>query len=76
MRLVDLNPVLKDSGVLLFDCPVHGDAHRIGVETQTPKEPGGPLWRMTGQFPATTTIEPSVDVPVCWHGWITNGEVR
>jgi Family of unknown function (DUF6527) len=40
---------------------------------------GGPSrWTMSGTGLADLTLTPSVDVgtPSCWHGFITNGEVR
>lgn len=37
-----------------------------------------PRWQMSGTGLHDLTLSPSVDVGTdsCWHGWITNGEVK
>ena len=74
-----------------FDCPVHGKAHRVRVPFANPLDGGEPvkrnhLWQRTGDTFETLTLTPSVDYtkydngtvrdPTCWHGFITNGEIR
>ncbi len=77
MRLTELDPKLSENGILRFDCPKcrdHGIRVAVGPE-QGPDVPGQRVWKMTGEFPETITLQPSIDVPGCWHGFITNGEV-
>lgn len=77
MRLADLEPKLEgtlDNGVLRFDCPLPGHTHAIRVPLGTSH------WKATGEFPDTLSITPSInnDSPEhpCWHGHITEGEIR
>lgn len=75
-----------------LDCPACKDnkAHRVFVPFANPVE-GKPeqrnhLWTRTGETFETLSLSPSVDYtkydngtvrdPGCWHGFITNGEVR
>lgn len=74
-RLADLNPKLTgtlDDGILVFDCPLPGHTHRHNVAL------GPGEWTATGGFPDTLTLWPSIDASAvgCWHGWITDGDVR
>ncbi len=80
----------KRSGMgLTFDCPVHR-SHRLGVFFSNPIDGLPPsadvehLWRREGETFAAMSLSPSInaaeykgdDGTVCWHGFITNGEVR
>ena len=71
MRLADLNPYLA-GGVLRFDCP-----HCRNTQMVVPLTGDG-AWTMTGEFPDSVTLTPSVDTSKHghWHGLVTNGEVR
>ena len=102
MKLRDLNPHLKGriaDGVLSFDCPHPGCAHRVRVEiSHAPYHERAPhigearavkavkVWQATGKFPDTLSLLPSIDIieadeqgnkirTLCWHGFVTNGEV-
>ena len=84
MRLRDLNPKLVGTlqrGVLIFDCPCptnHGRL-RVPVHDVTAGEVDGTQhWHATGEFPDTLSLQPSIDASGagCWHGFVTNGEVR
>lgn len=76
MKLVDMNPSwYSDRGGhgqgLLFDCPVHGGEHKIGVPFENPID-GGPKtrrgqgkngdkwWTRTGETFETLTLTPSL----------------
>lgn len=74
-----------------FDCPVHGTTHRVHVPFANPMNGAKPvtrnhLWQRTGETFETLTLTPSIDYtkydngtvrdPSCWHGFITNGEIR
>lgn len=83
MRLADLAPRLEGSlahGALDFECPTPGHTHRIRVlvGTATGTRDGEKVWAATGTFPDSVSLYPSVDASKagCWHGYITNGEVR
>lgn len=82
MRLADLHPKLA-GGFLGFDCPYPGHTHRQRVPVS--RDHGSyraeaPVWFMTGEFPDSLTLSPSInaDTPTypCWHGHIVNGEIR
>lgn len=72
---------------LVFDCPVHRD-HRIVVFFANPIDALPPaedkfLWQRSGDTFESITLTPSVDASHaqgertgCWHGHITNGEVK
>lgn len=76
MKLKDLDAKLNEN-VLTFDCPSCKDqnAHKIRVPLSPATDRHGQSWNHGGEFPETLTLQPSVDAG-CWHGWITNGEVR
>ena len=63
---------------LSFQCPTHGD-HDIPVFVDPPFDDGPTAdtrcWARTGDTWDTLTLTPSIDVPGCWHGFITDGEV-
>ena len=80
-KLRDLHPKLEgtiESGVLIHDCPVDGNAHRIRTpvssqpfheEDHDPPEfwPNGKprrkkIWQATGEFPDTLTLSPSINI--------------
>jgi hypothetical protein len=52
MKLTDLNPVMLNSHIA-FDCPM-GHPHRIHIPVA---ERG---WAMTGEFPTTVSLTPSI----------------
>jgi hypothetical protein len=71
MRLTDLDPKLT-ALTLRFDCPacsLAGKSHGIRIPV------AGSHWTVSGEFPDSLTVLPSIDSG-CWHGFITNGEVR
>ena len=75
MKFADLGPVrtpTPNGDHIAFDCPKCGGAHVIGVRVG----PNG--WTESGEFPATTSFEPSIRVlGQCeWQGFVTNGEIR
>lgn len=77
MRLRDLDPKMtgtNENGWLRFDCPLPGHSHSIRVPLGTSH------WTASGEFPDTLTLTPSVNADSaefpCWHGHITNGEVK
>lgn len=86
MRLTDLAPKLEgtlDDGHLRFDCPYPGHDHCLRVRVH--RAPfavveGENTWQASGEYPDTLTLTPSInaDTPEhpCWHGFITNGDVR
>jgi hypothetical protein len=83
MRLADLNPKLVGDlsrGFVIFDCPVgHGHRFRVPIHAAPFGEVDGVKhWQASGEFPDTLSLAPSVDASQvgCWHGFITNGEVR
>ncbi|HKC40600.1 MAG TPA: DUF6527 family protein [Gemmatimonadales bacterium] len=71
---------------------MHRKGHRCAVPFANPLDGAAPetgrrhLWQRTGETYETLTLQPSVDYtrldngemrdPTCWHGFITNGEVR
>lgn len=76
MRLAELHPKLA-GGWLRFDCP-----HCRATKIRVPVDEHGAWanegkWRISGQFPDTTTLDPSIDASASghWHGTISNGEV-
>lgn len=76
MKLTDLDARVKN-GVLIFDCPTcsaSGNAHGIRVALAPTVDVHGQSWQHSGEFP-NLTLTPSVDAG-CWHGFITNGEIR
>ena len=78
MRLTELDAKLTDDGILKFDspsCTRSGNPHAIRVALAPAKTAAGAAWHHTGKFPDTLTLEPSINAG-CWHGYITNGEVR
>jgi len=78
MRLSELDPKLSDSGWLRFTCPVcslKGNAHGVCIPLAPAVDRYGQSWQHTGEFPETLSVTPSIDVG-CWHGFITNGEVK
>jgi hypothetical protein len=94
MKLTDLNPCCYNETVFSMDCPCGKCGTRIRIYTGPKIEtsPGGrPVWKASGTFPDTLTLEPSIlihpwefkpeEPPVndkwCrgWHGWIRAGEV-
>jgi hypothetical protein len=93
MRLTELNPRFKE-GVLVFDCPCdrcidirrEPDAERNKLfcdsRIRIPIKPSDNGWEMTGAFPDTITLTPSIQIggPLggkCnWHGYLTNGEMK
>jgi hypothetical protein len=86
-RLRDLEPKLAN-GYLRFTCPLPdcplGAGHGIRVAVEKHDGVEEPVWEMSGEFPDTLTLKPSInewsDYPdgrrQGWHGWITNGEVQ
>lgn len=69
-----------------FECPVHR-SHRLAIMFSNPidnRPPqfGAKLWQRQGDTFETISITPSIDAsataeyPGCWHGHITNGEIR
>jgi|CXWL01.1.fsa_nt_gi hypothetical protein len=68
---------------ITFDCPVH-KTHRLGVMFANPIDGLPPdssathLWQRSGDTFETMTLEPSVDASKvgCWHGKVTNGEIK
>jgi hypothetical protein len=79
-RLIDLAPEYRElSGIgrcLLFECPVAG--HMIAIPCdRNPWPHTGARWTITnGDDFTKLSISPSIDEHDCWHGWVTNGEVR
>ncbi len=62
---------------------LYGDLHDPEVKGAVLQKgtwviPPGVLWQRTGETFETLTLSPSVDASRagCWHGFITNGEVR
>lgn len=91
MKLTELNPKFTYSGEgrrgmgIRFDCPIHrGGDCLLGVDFANPIDGGPPSesdrykWNRTGETFDTLTLTPSVDASQhgCWHGFITNGEIR
>lgn len=71
MRLSELDPKLTTE-TLRFDCPTctkEGNAHGIRIPAS------GGTWTLSGEFPDSLTVTPSIDVG-CWHGFIKDGEVK
>lgn len=67
---------------ITFDCPVHRN-HSLAVMFSNPLDGLPPaqdekLWSRTGDTFEELTITPSIDASKhgCWHGFITNGEVK
>jgi hypothetical protein len=73
---------------MTFLCPTHLD-HRLGVYFDNPVDGLPPqdkvhgikyLWTRTGNTFEDMTVNPSInahgEVRECWHGYITNGEIR
>jgi hypothetical protein len=78
-RLIDLDPEyrsLEGLGMCLqFDCPIGN--HRISVPTDGRPLKNGARWTITnGDDFTKLSITPSINEEPCWHGWVTNGEVR
>ena len=86
-KLSELNPKLA-GGILTFDCPVctqgftTSDPERSGLDhkIRVPIRPAPPnnlgaSWESSGLFPDSLTLQPSVNAG-CFHGFITNGEVK
>jgi hypothetical protein len=89
-KLSELSPGWSMDGCIMFDCPTCDPelAHMIGVPTEAPFYPGGPVWKMTPPCSGTSmpdfdlvTLSPSVDCtksdtnPCSFHGWVRNGIV-
>jgi hypothetical protein len=71
MRLIDLDPKLTTT-TLRFDCPT---CTRVGYSHGIRIPVTGSHWALPGEFPHSLTVTPSIDAG-CWHGFITNGEIR
>lgn len=79
-----------ERGVLTFFCPYPGHGHKLRVPLTG--GPAGEIdgvrhWHAEGTFPDTLTLTPSIDADgpsrrrklnpgPCWHGFVTDGEVR
>lgn len=72
---------LADAQGVLFGCPQCSGpaAHSILVwfrDRGVPAEASPtPRWAVAGTSLADLTLSPSINVPSCWHGFITDGEV-
>lgn len=73
MRLLDLNPTIKEPGVLVFDCPCNKCGGRVRVPLLPNTNDRGQGWTHTGCLD-NLTLTPSVNAG-CWHGWIKDGSV-
>lgn len=74
MKLRDLQPRFNGR-FLVFDCPCGKCGGRIRVALAPQQDSQGQAWNYTGEFPDSLSLTPSVNAG-CWHGYITNGEVR
>lgn len=83
-----LSDSIQGAQALWMYCPC-GEGHHILVpfaDCGLPDEFGPlardgkthPRWNVSGDSLANLTLTPSVDVGTasCWHGWITNGEIK
>ena len=86
MRLTELNPRLKEN-ILVFDCP----CGRCNTEKmpqgriRIPIVPAPNGWTMSGEFPETISLQPSIRIGdertdaiegcCIWHGYLTNGSL-
>lgn len=72
--------------MLAFSCPVDGCYVCIAITwgdvAAAEKARGrGPVWKASGEFPDTLTLEPSVHIQTSengkrvshWHGWLRDG---
>jgi len=73
-----------DAQGVLFECPMPDHSHMIllwfadrGVPAEA--EPVA-RWQASGTGLDDLTLHPSVNAqvrdPTCWHGWVTNGEIK
>jgi len=78
MKLRELDPKLSAAtGILVFNCPCGrcGGRIRLRVNSEPSRDPKALQWKMTGEFPDSLTLTPSINAG-CWHGYIRDGEVR
>jgi hypothetical protein len=81
---------LSEAQGVEFDCPKCTSGHRIAVafagrgvlDHQASRDKAGrpTRWQVSGTSLGDLTLSPSVDCtgsdPNCWHGFVTNGEIK
>ena len=73
MMLAELNPAIREPGILVFDCPCGKCGGRIRVSLAPERDARGQSWNHFGCV-ERLTLSPSVGAG-CWHGHIVEGEI-